>query len=278
MSSKLGSSLTAFRRLSAFALFTLVCMPLQGCLVVTRAAAQNRFPNWYHRKLIWLLGFRVEVTGTPSDRHPTLFVSNHVSYWDIVVLGSLVRGSFVAKSEVANWPFFSILAKLQRTVFVERRSSRAADQRDQIARRLERGDNLILFAEGTSSDGNRVLPFKSALFSVAERRVRDAPLQVQPVTVSYTKLDGLPLGRFLRPYFAWYGDMDLAPHIWESLGLGNVTVQVTFHPPVNIEAFGSRKALSDFCQQQVRDGMAAALARLEEKPIRMGQAHLGASQ
>ncbi|MGO1119428.1 lysophospholipid acyltransferase family protein [Rhodovibrionaceae bacterium A322] len=276
MSYKLGSGLTAVRRLSAFALFTLVCMPVQACLVLFRSSWQSQFPRWYHRQLIWLLGFQVEVKGLQTAKHPTLFVANHVSYWDIVVLGSLVRGCFVAKSEVASWPFFSTLAKLQRTVFVERRSSRAAEQRDQIVQRLEAGDDLILFAEGTSSDGNRVLPFKSALFSVAERRVGDAPLQVQPVTVSYTKLDGLPMGRFLRPYFAWYGDMDLAPHIWESLGLGNVTVQVTFHAPVDIEAFGSRKALSDFCQQRVRDGMVESLTGRELRPALVTEGELSA--
>ena len=176
------------------------------------------------------------------------------------MLGSLIAGSFVAKAEVADWFFFGWLAKLQRTVFVERRVRRTADQRDVMARRLEAGDNLILFPEGTSDDGNRVLPFKSALLSVAERRPHDQALIVQPVSLAYTRLDGLPLGRALRPLFAWYGDMELAPHLWQLAGLGRLTVVVHFHPPVTLEDFGSRKRLSDHCQAKVAEGVALALS------------------
>src|SRR3546814_6911519 len=85
-----------------------------------------------------------------------------------------------------------------------------------MTRRLEAGDDLVLFPEGTSGDGNRVLAFKSALFSVAERRPQGEPLTVQPVSIAYTRLDGLPLGRYLRPFFAWYGDMELGPHLWHA--------------------------------------------------------------
>src|SRR3546814_4926008 len=97
-----------------------------------------------------------------------------------------------------------------------------------MTRRLEAGDDLVLFPEGTSGDGNRVLAFKSALFSVAERRPQGEPLTVQPVSIAYTRLDGLPLGRYLRPFFAWYGDMELGPHLWHAIGLGRVTVMVEF--------------------------------------------------
>ena len=176
------------------------------------------------------------------------------------MLGSLIVGSFVAKAEVGDWFFFGWLAKLQRTVFVERRALKAAAQRDQMSRRLEAGDSLILFPEGTSDDGNRVLPFKSALLSVAERRPNDVPLTVQPVSVAYTRLDGLPLGRSLRPLFAWYGDMELAPHLWQLAGLGRLTIVVHFHPPVNIEEFASRKQLSDHCHAKVAEGVALALS------------------
>jgi 1-acyl-sn-glycerol-3-phosphate acyltransferase len=137
---------------------------------------------------------------------------------------------------------------------------RAADHRDEIARRLHADDDLILFPEGTSGDGNGILGFKSALFSVAERRPHGKPLIVQPVSISYTRLDGLPLGRYLRPFFAWYGDMELGPHLWHAIGLGRVTVVVEFHEPVTIEQFGSRKALSDYCYAVVSRGVAAALS------------------
>src|SRR3546814_20751956 len=129
-----------------------------------------------------------------------------------------------------------------------------------MTRRLEAGDDLVLFPEGTSGDGNRVLAFKSALFSVAERRPQGEPLTVQPVSIAYTRLDGLPLGRYLRPFFAWYGDMELGPHLWHAIGLGRVTVMVEFHEPVTLDQFGSRKALSDHCHDVVSRGVAAALS------------------
>src|SRR3546814_16535447 len=98
-----------------------------------------------------------------------------------------------------------------------------------MTRRLEAGDDLVLLPEGTSGDGNRVLAFKSALFSVAERRTQGEPLTVQPVSIAYTRLDGLTLGRYLRPLFAWYGDMELGPHLWHAIGLGRVTRLCEFH-------------------------------------------------
>jgi len=243
---------------------TLAALPLQAVSLLLRLPLAKRLPQWYHRQCAHILGLKLVRHGEPSRAHPTLYVCNHVSYLDITVLGALLPASFVAKAEVANWPFFGLLAKLQRTVFVDRAARRAVEQRDEMARRLEAGDDLILFPEGTSSDGNRVLPFKSALFSVAERRPHGQPLTVQPVSLAYTRLDDLPMGRYLRPCVAWYGDMDLAPHIWTAVGLGKVTVEVVFHPPVSIDAFGSRKALGDHCQRVVARGVSQALAGHED--------------
>lgn len=254
-----ASPTRALCRVVPYLLFTLACMPVQAALVAARAPGRRTFPKWYHARCLRLLGLKVVTRGTPASARPTLYVANHVSYLDISVLGALLPASFIAKAEVADWPLFGWLAKLQRTVFVERNARRAADHRDEIGARLAGGDDLILFPEGTSGDGNRVLPFKSALFSVAQRRIEDRPLTVQPVSIAYAKLDDLPMGRELRPFFAWYGDMDLAPHIWEALSLGTVTVIVTFDPPVSVEAVGSRKALAAHCQTAVSRGLSDAL-------------------
>lgn len=250
----------AFARLCVYVTFTLALIPVQALCLLLRLPLAKRLPRWYHQQCARFLGLSIETHGRPSRRRPTLFVCNHASYIDITVLGALLPVSFVAKAEVANWPFFGLLAKLQRTVFVERNARRAVDQRDEMTRRLEAGDLLVLFPEGTSSDGNRVLPFKSALLSVAEKRPRGEPLTVQPVSIAYTKLDGLAMGRYLRPFVAWYGDMDLAPHLWTAVGLGTVGVDVTFHEPVTVDRFGSRKALSDHCHREVARGVAEALA------------------
>ena len=260
MAAALGSPFRAFFRLSVYAGFTLVLMPLQAAAVALRLKLRETLPLWYHGRCCRILGIRVERRGRRSAVRPTLFVSNHSSYLDISVLGSLIGGSFVAKAEVSRWPFFGWLAKLQRTVFVERRARRTADQRNRIVARLEQGDSLVLFPEGTSDDGNRVLPFKSALLAAAACEIKGEPVTVQPVSISYTRLDGLPLGRHLRPLFAWYGDMDMVPHLWQLAGLGRLTVVVHFHRPVHLRDFASRKALSDHCHREVSGGVARALA------------------
>lgn len=255
----LGSPFVGLARFSLYLAFTLPLMPVQAAALIFRAPLSKSLPHWYHRGCCKIQGLKVELRGRRSRRHPTLYVANHVSYFDISVFSALVPVSFIAKSEVARWPLFGWLAKLQRTVFVERRPRRVADQRDVILQRLQTGDDLVLFAEGTSGDGNRVLPFKSALFSVAEQEGLESPLVIQPVSIAYTRLDGLPMGRYLRPLFAWYGDMELLSHLLRALGMGLVTVVVEFHPPVTMAQFGSRKALSDHCQAVIAQGMAAAL-------------------
>jgi 1-acyl-sn-glycerol-3-phosphate acyltransferase len=215
-------------------------------------------PVFYHRLCCRLMGIAVVPVGEMSTRRPTLFVSNHTSYLDITVLGSLIPGSFVAKTEVAQWPLYGWLAKLQRTVFVERRRQASHRQRDQLKERLAAGDNLILFPEGTSNDGNRVLPFRSALLSVAEAD-DSRRLAIQPVSVAYVALNGIPMGHGLRPLVAWYGDMTLGPHLWQFSRLGKITVVVEFHPPVNLTTVGDRKNLTRHCSAAVAAGVEKAL-------------------
>lgn len=247
-------------RIFLYAALTLPLMPVQALLLLTGSPLARRLPRLYHRCSVWLLGFRLSIAGTRSRVAPTLFVANHVSFIDIEVLGAAIEGCFISKAEVARWPFFGWLAKLQRTVFVDRRVRSTADQRDAIRERLDEADNLILFPEGTTGDGNRVLPFKSALFSVADYRGAHGPLMVQPVSIAYVRLDGMPLGRFYRPFFAWYGDMEFAPHLWTMLGLGTVAVEVRFHPVVTLAEFGSRKALAEHCYREVAAAVASAVA------------------
>ena len=265
--SPIGSSTRGTVRLTLFVSWTLfsvaiflICWPLNN--------VQRALILFHHRVTCRIAGFRVEVRGALRKEHPTLFVCNHMSYFDIPILGALVDGCFVAKSEVKTWPLISTMAKLQRSVFIERVARRAVDHRNELVERLEGGDNLILFPEGTSSDGNGVLPFKSSLFAIAQTEVAGKPVVVQPVSIAYTKLDGMPLGRYLRPFFAWYGDMDLASHLWQALALGRCTVVVEFHPPVTIADFGSRKALSEHCQRVATEGVAAAIS---DRPTRRAE-------
>ena len=255
-----GSPLRAFIRITAYLALTAMLIPVQVFILKFNRSLSARLPIIYHRLCVRILGFHIRTHGLVNGCSPSLFVCNHTSYSDIAVLGGLLPASFVAKKEVANWPLFGMLAKLQRTVFVDRNPSRARRQLDEMTERLEAGDNLILFPEGTSSDGNAVLPFKTALFSVAQIEANGEPLLVQPVSIAYTRLDGMPIGRALRPYFAWYGDMTLATHFWEAAGLGHTTVDVVFHPPVTMSGYETRKALAEYCQNIVARGVSMANA------------------
>ncbi|HYM33578.1 MAG TPA: lysophospholipid acyltransferase family protein [Candidatus Cybelea sp.] len=237
------------------AIWTAPLVPLQMLSNLFGWRLGERIPLLYHTVICRLLRVTIETRGRMSNGRPVLFVCNHVSWIDITVLAKLLPASFIAKREVAGWPFFGMLAKLQRSVFIDRRARATANHRDEMTVRLERGDNLILFPEGTSSDGIHVLPFKSAFFSLAERTVRGRPLTVQPVSIAFSRLNSLPVSRRTMPIYAWVGDEDLVPHLWRFLSVGPITVVVEFHPPVTIANFASRKALSAYCRETIRRGV-----------------------
>jgi len=254
------SPVIAALRLVIFLLWTLVLIPPYGLILACGRRTLplvRRLARFYWQVTAAIVGFKIKVRGEASAERPTLFVSNHASYLDIIVLGSLLPAVFIAKKEVSSWPGIGLIAKLGRTTFVDRRPRKSVTQRDEMLTRLGSAqESMILFPEGTSNDGNRVLPFKSALLSVAETPVAEGrSLAVQPLTVAYTCLDGVPIGRALRPFYAWYGDMELAPHLWMVLGMGVTTVEVEFHPPVRLEQFGSRKALADHCHDVIALGV-----------------------
>jgi lyso-ornithine lipid O-acyltransferase len=255
----MSSSTLRIARLALYFLWTLSLMPVQWAGLALGCRWARTLPIFYHRWCCRMLGFRVHLIGRPTAERPVLFAANHVSYTDITILGSLIPGSFIAKAEVADWPFLGWLAKLQRTIFVDRQILNAATQRDAICERLVAGDALILFPEGTSGDGNRPLPFKTALFGAAEKRGDVGPVVVQPVSLAYTRLNGIPIGRSFRPFFSWYGAMGLVPHLWRMIGLGMVEVVVQFHPPTFLADCGSRKALAGYCRARIAGGMAGAL-------------------
>ncbi len=249
-----------------FLLITATCGVIQWILKRTGAPWRRTFPQVYYKLICRFLGIRVRVQGTMVRDRPVLIAANHTSYLDIVILGSVAPVSFIAKSEVAEWPLFGPLAKISGTVFVERdRRARTGQHRDMIQGRLRAGDTLVLFPEGTTSDGNGVLPFKSALMGAAQPSKDDlargvAAAEVQPVAVAYTRLHGVPMGRQYRPFFAWYGDMELVPHLWEAFRLGPVDVDVHFYPPVEFSQFESRKDLTAACEAMVAAGVGHALS------------------
>jgi lyso-ornithine lipid O-acyltransferase len=246
----------------------LAALTLTGTLLIPAMVAAvtfGRVPSWlkraWHRGCCAIFGLEIRIHGEPVQQGATLYVGNHVSYLDIVVLGSVLNVPFVAKREVAGWPVIGLIGKLGQTMFIDRKAARSAGQRDEIAARLGAGERLILFPEGTSSSGDRVLPFKSALFAALEGDAAGRAVKVQPVTIAYTRFrGGMTIGLAARPLYAWYGDMTLLPHIWQALGLPGAEVEVRFHRPVTAADFASRKALAQHAGQEVTKGLAAARA------------------
>ncbi|WP_417668340.1 lysophospholipid acyltransferase family protein [Roseibium sp.] len=233
---------------------SIVLIPPQWLAVKSGHPVQRRLPHFWHRAATRLVGIRVREIGRPETSRPLLIAANHASWVDITVVGSLMPLSFIAKSEVAGWPVFGLFAKLQRTVFVNRqRRSDTGKVTNAIAERMAEGDAMVLFAEGTSNDGNCVLPFRSALLGAATRSGgEDQDVWVQPLSVAYHSLHGLPMGRQFRPHVAWYGDMELAGHLWGIFRDGALDVVVTWGEPVRVTSQTDRKALTRQVEAEVR--------------------------
>ena len=198
----------------------------------------------------------------PSGR-PLLIAANHVSWLDIVVLSAAMPVSFVAKSEVAGWPGIGLLARLQNTIFVDRkRRLQTAATARAIGQRLSAGGAVVLFAEGTSSDHNRVLPFRPALLGAAREALAasgENVIDVQPVSIAYPRRHGLPVLRRDRPEIAWYGAMTLHNHLWNILKCGAPEAVLTFGQPIAVTAADDRKQIALRAEREVRAMTAAAL-------------------
>jgi len=214
-------------------------------------------PPLFHRLLCATLGVRVRAHGRALDGTPRLIVANHVSWLDIPVLGSIAPMTFLAKSEVGAPAFGGRIARLQGVIFVERGRRRCIPRVNaEIVAAMAKGEAVVLFAEATTGDGNRLLRFRSSHFEAARRAAagdNGAETVVQPVFLDYTRIAGLPVGRRERPLFAWYGDMTFLPHFRRFLGAGGIVCDVHFGAPIRICAASNRKAVARATELAVRN-------------------------
>jgi 1-acyl-sn-glycerol-3-phosphate acyltransferase len=256
----------AFRRTALILLFTPLAALVQAVLLALPGPGKAAFAMMYWSAISRLLGLHVRVLGTPATGRgrPVVYVGNHSSWLDIPAIGGRIRACFVSKDDVAGWPIVGTIARLGRTVFVTRNRAGIGRERDDMRDRLTAGDDLILFPEGTSSDGSRVLPFHSSFFAVAYGEAK--PL-IQPVSIVYDRLAGLPVGRVSRSVFAWYGDMSLAPHFWQVAQWRGKRVTVLLHAPIDPADYPDRKALSQAAWSAVADGAAALRQNRPARPL-----------
>jgi lyso-ornithine lipid O-acyltransferase len=240
----------AVTTLAGFVGMTVPLMPIQALFNATSPNLARRFPHSYHRALCKWLGVRVNIEGA-LPKSPSLIVVNHVSWLDIPVISSALPVSFVARHDVATWPMFGQMAKLQRTVLVDRaRKTATGNVRNEIADRIAAGDTMVLFAEGTSHDGINMLPFKSSFFAAA------GDAEIIPATLAYCGVNGLPMTRRERPTYAWYGDVELPLHLWGALKSGPLDVRLRFHAPLRR---GDRKQMAQSAESAIRDSLGEML-------------------
>jgi 1-acyl-sn-glycerol-3-phosphate acyltransferase len=220
--------LRATLKITLVSLWTLaVVVILFGGLLFTftspRLAARWRsfiFKNW-SRGLLLIGGVRLHALGAPP-KAPFFLVSNHLSYVDIAVLGSLVGGVFVAKSEIRNWPFIGFLCRSVETIFIDREMRRDIPRAiGEIERQLDLGQGVVLFAEGTSSSGASVLPFRPALLEPAAR----SEIPISYAALSYSTPTGEPEAHLS---VCWWGGVPFAPHALEFFKLRRIDATVIF--------------------------------------------------
>lgn len=215
--------------------------------VSPRVVFHFRAARLWSALMLRLIGARLRVEGAPMAQGGAV-LANHASWGDILALRAATLLNFVSKAEVRNWAVVGWIAEICDTVFVERRRAAAPRQREALRDRVRAGQRLCIFPEGTSSDGLRVLPFKSTLLSALfEPEVREAAW-AQPATVTWRPGPGLP-----PAFYGWWGDMDFGGHVWRALCFGRGgTVEVVFHEARPVAGFPDRKALTRWAEDAVR--------------------------
>ena len=251
-------NLIFYTKLVLFTVAFAVLITLSVLLGKIIPLVERWLPVFFHKILLWVLSIKVEIVGeTGQSKKSNLYVSNHLSYLDIPILGSKFPLRFVAKSEVQDWPLLGFLATKGRSIFIKRNKTDSINQKNKILELLSSHEKVLIFPEGTTSDGNRVLEFKSSSFSSVENQ----NFLIQPIVIVYSHLNGIPINRWLRPMIAWYGDMEFKPHLSKLVGLMSISAKIIYLEPVNTKSFENRKVLSNYLEDKIRKVYSSALSK-----------------
>ncbi len=241
-----------------FALLCIIVVPMQSLvLVFTKNEKAYILTRFWQRCTCLIFRIKIIQTGTQHTEHQTVYMSNHISYLDIPTLGSVISASFVAKKDVASWPLFGFLSKLQQTAFISRDRADARVEKNALDNMLNKGKSLIIFPEGTSTDGQTVIPFKSSLFSIAMKE-NLTEIRVQPITLSIKTANGHDIiTQQDRDIYSWHINMDTPMHIhlWLFAKSKGAVVSVIFHPVLKAHDFSDRKTLAKACYNTVSNNL-----------------------
>jgi lyso-ornithine lipid O-acyltransferase len=254
--------------LRAFKLFLLVLW-IALCFLLAAICVRGKKFHWRdwisclcYKGLARIVGLSISIRGELSAARPLLVVSNHVSYLDMVVLGSVFPFRFTPKQEIAAWPVIPAICRITGCVFVDRHARKVQESLRHVTEALQQKQVISLFPESTTGNGLTVLPFKPAFFHLADAPISGEELAVQPAAIIYTHVHGLPIDSFRWPDVAWYGDMVLLPHLWHLLKLGRIRATLEFLPPASLRDYGDRKGLATHCQKAVATTIEQARQRL----------------
>lgn len=209
--------------------------------------------QWWAKSCCFILGIHITITGA-SDKHSAYFVvSNHCSYLDILVIGSILPSAFISKKEVASWPLLGLLAQFGGTIFIDRESKAASVKSFQeIKNRLNSGISVIVFPEGTTNNGVTMRNFKSTFFKIP----LEANTPVLPISLMYSHIDRELVTPDTIDTVAWHGDMELLPHLWNVLGRKRIDMRIHFNPVFN-NSTKDRKELSLKAFETIKSGCVA---------------------
>lgn len=243
-------------RLAVFLLASMVTIIVQTTILSILRLRGKRvalvYPKLFHAFCYKLVGVNVIVEGEPARGDHIVYIGNHISYLDVQTVGGIVEGTFIAKKDIESWPFFGLMGKMGQTIYMSRNPADAAREGQMLDERLKEPSPIIIFPEGTSSNGSSILPFKSSLFELFLNK----NITIQPFTISIISVNGkTPVTTEMRDQYAWHGDMDLIPHLWSFVKSKGTTIKITFQNPIATHSFKDRKLLCDVCHAAVVKGL-----------------------
>lgn len=248
----------------AFIVLCLIVVPTQTLLLLLYKGRYSYvIPHLWHKAVCAIFGINVTTHGKPITNRQVFFLGNHLSYLDISLIATQICfASFVAKQDVSGWPVFGYLSKLQQTIFISRSRSAATKGSNALEESLDNGKSLIIFPEGTSTDGLSVFPFKSSLFGLLLKdKYKD--LLIQPFTLEIIAVDGkAPDTKEIRNTYAWPFDdeIGLGAHLLRFAKGSGAQIALSFHEPISVSEYSDRKVLAKICHDAVSKGLHMAKA------------------
>ena len=233
-----------------------ISIPIQFICNIIGFKLKKIYPLLFYRMIQIITGININFDPTKINKKNTgvLYIANHVSWFDIICLGTLLNARFIAKKEVSKMGIFGLLAKLSNTFFIDNSNkNKIIEYNNLIQKKLQEGENFIIFPEGTTTDGNGIIDFKSSMLECAFDD--NNQINIQPISICYSKLNNIPMGIYLRRNIAWVGDTSMVGAMANFLTSGRITVDVIFHEIMNTNNFENRKELAAYCETQILNGL-----------------------